>query len=75
MTAASKNLGINKLDDIVGKYNNTYRTTKMKPNDVEASTYIDFDVETNDRDLKLKLLIMWEYQNIKTFLLNFTHKF
>ena len=58
MTAASKNLGINKLDDIVGKYNNTYRTTKMKPNDVEASTYIDFDVETNDRDLKLKLLIM-----------------
>ena len=58
MTAASKNLGINKLDDIVGKYNNTYRATKMKPNDVEASTYIDFDVETNDRDLKLKLLIM-----------------
>ena len=44
MTAASKNLGINKLDDIVGKYNNTYRTTKMKPTDVEASTYIDFDV-------------------------------
>ena len=58
MTAASKNLGINKLDDMVGKYNNTYRTTKMKPTDVEASTYIDFDVETNDRDLKLKLLIM-----------------
>ena len=34
MTSMSKNLYINKLDDIVGEYNNTYhRTIKIKPVD------------------------------------------
>ena len=34
---------IDKLDDIVSEYNNTYhRTIKMKPADVEDNTYIDF---------------------------------
>ena len=33
-----------KLDDIVNKYNNTYYSTiKMKPVEVNSSTYIDFD--------------------------------
>ena len=32
MTSISKNVYIDKLDDIVNEYNNTkYRTTKMKP--------------------------------------------
>ena len=35
MTSISKNVYINKLDDIVNEYNNTYhRTIKMKPVDV-----------------------------------------
>ena len=35
MTSISKNLYIDKLDDIVNEYNNTYhRTIKMKPIDV-----------------------------------------
>ena len=35
MTSISKNAYIDKLDDIVNKYNNTYpRTIKMKPLDV-----------------------------------------
>ena len=39
MTSVSKNLYINKLDDIVGEYNITYhRTTKMKPVDVKDNT-------------------------------------
>ena len=43
MTAISKNVYIDKLDDIVDEYNNTYhRTTKMKPVDVKDNTYIDF---------------------------------
>ena len=42
MTSISKNLYINKLDDIVNEYNNTYRTIKMKPVDVKDNTYIDF---------------------------------
>ena len=34
---------IDKLDDIVKKYNNTYHSTiKMKPTDVKDNTYIDF---------------------------------
>ena len=34
---------IDKLDDIVNEYNNTYhRTIKMKPVDVRDNTYIDF---------------------------------
>ena len=44
ITSVSKSLYINKLDDIVTKYNNTYHSTmKMKPVDVKSSTYIDFD--------------------------------
>ena len=43
MTTISKNVYIDKLDDIVNKYNNTYHTTiQMKPVDVEDNTYIDF---------------------------------
>ena len=35
MSSVSKNVYIDKLDDIVGEYNNTYhRTIKMKPVDV-----------------------------------------
>ena len=46
MTSASKNVYINKLADIVNKYNNTYHsTTKMKPVYVNSSTYIDFNKE------------------------------
>ena len=40
MTLFSKNLYIDKLDDIVNRYNNTYRSTsKMKPVDVKSNTY------------------------------------
>ena len=36
MTAISKNAYIDKLDDIVNEYNNTYhRTIKMKPADLK----------------------------------------
>ena len=50
---------IDKLDDIVNKYNNTYHsTTKMKPVDVKLSTYIDLNKENNKKILSLKLIIM-----------------
>ena len=43
MTLISKNVYIDKLDDIVKEYNNTYHTSiKMKPVDVKHNTYIDF---------------------------------
>ena len=41
MTSLSKNVYIDKLDDIVNKYNNTYhRAIKIKPVDMKQSTYI-----------------------------------
>ena len=43
MTLISKNVNIDKLDDIVHEYNNTYhRTMKMEPVDVKDDTYINF---------------------------------
>ena len=52
----SKDVYIDKLDDIVGEYNNTYhRTIKMKPVDVKDNTYIDFKKEVNDIDPKYKV--------------------
>ena len=42
MTSISKNVYIDKLDDIVNEYNNTYhRTIKMKLVDVKDNTYIE----------------------------------
>ena len=39
MTSTSKNVYIDKLDDIVNKHNNTYhKTIKMK---INSSTYVD----------------------------------
>ena len=39
MTSISKNVYIDKLDDIVDEYNNAkHRTIKMKPTDVEDNT-------------------------------------
>ena len=43
MTSISRNVYIDKPDDIINEYNNTYHTTiKMKPIDVKDNTYIDF---------------------------------
>ena len=51
MTAISKNVFIDKLDDIVNEYNNTYhKTIKMKPIDVKNNTYINSSKEVNHKD-------------------------
>ena len=43
MTSISKNVYIDKLDDIVKGYNNKYHTlNKIKPVDVQNNTYIGF---------------------------------
>ena len=42
-TLVSKSGYIDKLDDIVNKYNNTYHSTsKIKPVNVKSSTYINY---------------------------------
>ena len=56
MTSISKNVYIDKLDDIVKKYNNTYHSTiKMKPIDVKNNAYINIGKEVNDKDPKFKV--------------------
>ena len=55
MTSISKNVYIDKLDDIVNKYDNTYhRTIKMKPVDIKPSTYLESSKEINDKNTKFK---------------------
>ena len=68
MTSIAKNAYIDKLDDIVKKYNNAYRIIKKKPLEVKPSLYIDFSKEINKEGPNLKIVIMLEYQNIKMFL-------
>ena len=47
---------IDKLAGIVNKYNNTYYSTvKIKPIEVESSTYIDLNKKNNAEDLKFKV--------------------
>ena len=56
MTSISKNVYIDKLDNIVNKHNNTYhRIIKMKPINVKSSTYVDSSKESNDEDPKFKI--------------------
>ena len=56
MTAISKNVYIDKLDDIVKEYNNKYHTSiKMKPVDIKDNTYLDFKKEINNKDPKFKI--------------------
>ena len=53
MTSISKNVYIDKLDDIVNEYNNTYhRTIKIKPVDVNSGNYVEYNVNSNDEDPK-----------------------
>ena len=70
MTAISKNVYFDVLDDIINKYNNTaHRTIKIKPIDVMDDSYAEYNEDFNKKILNLKLATMLEFQNIKTFLL------
>ena len=56
MTSVSKNVYIDKIDDVVRKYNNKkHRTIKMKPIDIKDNTYIDFGKEVHDNDPEIKV--------------------
>ena len=69
MTAISKNVYFDLLDDIVNKYNNTvYQTITMKPIDVTDDPCAQYNEDFNKKILNLNLLIMLEFQSIKTFL-------
>ena len=55
MTAVSKNVYFNVLDDIVNEYNNTvYRIMKMKLTDVTSDSYAEYNDDYNEKGLKFK---------------------
>ena len=68
MASISKNVYIDKLNDIVNEHNNTYhRTIKMQPIDVKDNTYINTGKEVNVRDPKFKVgdhVRISKYKNI-----------
>ena len=59
MTLVSKNVYIDKLDDIVGEYNNTYhRITEIKHVDVKDNNILILTKKLMIKILNLKLVIM-----------------
>ena len=68
MISISKNVNIEKLDDIINICNNTYHSTiNMKPVDVGSYTYINSSKEINDKDPKLEIgdiVRISKYKNI-----------
>ena len=80
MTSISKNVCIDKLDDIVNEYNDTFpRTSKIKPIDVKDNTYINLDKEVNDKNPKFKVgdhVRISKYKNIfaKDYTQNWSEK-
>ena len=56
MTAISKNIYYDALDDIVSKYNNTvHGTIKMKPNEVTDNYYAENNEIPNKKNPKCKV--------------------
>ena len=78
MTAFSKNIYFDVLDDIVNKYNNTvHRTTKMKPIDIMGDSYVQsnrirfnkdsMELRSNKKNPKFKVgdhVRIWKHKNI-----------
>ena len=56
MIAVSKNVDLDKFDDIVNKYSNIYHTkTKMKTVDVRSGMNVDYSFENSEKDPKFKV--------------------
>ena len=68
MTSVSKNVYIDKLEEMVNKYNNTYHSIMtMKTFDVRSSTYSNSSKDINEKDPKFKfadIVRLSKYKNI-----------
>ena len=70
MTAISKNIYFDVLNDILDELNNTtHRTIKMKPIDVKSDSFAEYNEESNEKDTKLKLGNHVRISKYKNFLL------
>ena len=70
MTAVSKKVYFDVLDDIVNKYNNAvHRTIKIKPIDVTSGSPAEYNEDSNEKDPKFKVgdhVRISKYKNILT---------
>ena len=68
MTAVSKNVYFDMLNDIVNKYNNmVHRTTRMKPIDLISDSYAEYNEDFNETKPKPKVgdrVRISKYKNI-----------
>ena len=68
ITLISKNVYIEKLDEVVNKYNNTYHSIiKLKPVDINPSIYFNFNKKNNKEGSKFKVgdhVRISKYKNI-----------
>ena len=68
ITAISKNVYFDVLDDIANKYNNTVdRTIKMKPIEVTGDSYVEYNEDCNKKDPEFKVgdhVRISKYKNI-----------
>ena len=68
MTAVSKNVYFDVLNNIVDKCNNTYhKTIKMNPIDVKRDSFAEYNEESNEKDSKFKVgnhVRISKYKNI-----------
>ena len=68
MTAVSKNIYFDVLNDIADKYINTYHNSiKMKPIHVKSNSYAEYNVDSNAKDDKFKIgkhIIISKYKSI-----------
>ena len=74
MTATSKNVYFDVLDDIVDEYNNTYhRTIKIKSIDVGDDSFAEYNEESNEKDPKFKVGDHARILEFKNYLLKNIH--
>ena len=68
ITAVSKNVYFDVLDDIVDEYNNAYhKTIKMKPIDVKDDSFAEYNEESNEKGPKFTVgdhVRISKYRNI-----------
>ena len=70
MTAISKNVYFNVLDDIVDEYKNTrHKTIRMKPTDAKMILLLNTKKNLMKKIINLRLAIMSESLSTKIFLL------
>ena len=68
MTAISKNVYFDVLDDIVHKYSNSYHSTiKMKPIDVKDNNFTKYIEDSNIKDPKFKIMSSCDHVRISKY--------